>query len=340
MNNINTLNDLANSLRIYPNILKKIINQNFNVIDTENKKIENQINILKYEKKKKNGNGKRVIYSVLSDDLKNLLKILNTKFSDDFIPHEHIHGFVKGRGIKTNANMHLTKKYLLSIDIQDFFTHITPDMVRNNLQKLYPNNGLISEIVSIITIDNHLPQGYNTSPIIANLILSKMDKELNSLCIGDIIYTRYADDLYFSSNTFLPELNDIEDIINKHNFKINQDKVKVMKRGQKQFVSGLTIFDNKYARIPKRKKRQLRLEVHKIFQHGWGNHASHLLKKGGVNLNLISDEKREEEIHDKVDEIEIRIYGWISFLYSIEPKFAIQLSEKLSTLKSTTSNSK
>lgn len=332
MNNINTLNDLANSLRIYPNILKEIINQNFNIIDTEDKKIENRINILKYEKKKKSGNGKRIIYSVLSDDLKNLLKILNTKFSNDFIPQEYIHGFVKGRSIKTNANMHLTKKHLLSIDIQDFFSYITLDMVHNNLQKLYPKNKLINEIVSIITINNHLPQGYNTSPIIANLILSEMDIELNSLCIGDIIYTRYADDLYFSSNTILPELNDIEKIINRYKFKINLDKLKIMKRGQKQFVSGLTIFDNKYARIPKRKKRQLRLEVHKIFQHGWENHAIHLLTKGKVNLKLMSEEQRKKAIHDKVDKIEIRIYGWISFLYSIEPQFARKLSEKLLTL--------
>lgn len=324
MNNISTFNELANSLRIYPKILKEITNQNFNIINTEGEKIKNQINILKYEKTKKNGNRKRTIYAVLNDDLKNLLKILATKISSDFIPQECVHGFVKGKSIKSNANMHLAKKKLLSIDIQDFFKSITPEMVQNNLQKLYPNNKLINEIVSIITIDDHLPQGYNTSPVVANLILSEMDKDLNSLCYDDIIYTRYADDLYFSSNISLPELNDIKKIINKYKFKINQDKIKIMKRGQKQFVSGLTIFDDKYARIPKKTKRNLRLEVHKISQHGFRNHAKHQLQKeNAINIS-------NEQIDDKVKLIESRIYGWISYLYAIEPIIAEKFSQKLS----------
>jgi hypothetical protein len=330
MHNIEDLTDLANELRtdsgiIDSEFIKNIINHDFNIISNENNKKENSINILKYKKKKRNGIEERTIYSILNNVFKDLLKILNTKISEDSSLSDSVHGFRKGRSIKTNANCHLTRKNLTTIDIRNFFTTVTPNMVKKELTKLYPENKMIDEIVSIVTIDDHLPQGYNTSPTIANLILKDMDRELNSLCINnDVIYTRYADDLYFSSNSTLPKINQIEKIIQKHQFEINKDKVKFMKRGQKQFVSGLTIFDDKYARIPKRTKRNLRLEVHKISQHGFKNHAKHLLKKeNAINIS-------EEQIDSKVKLVEARIYGWISYLYAIEPSYAIKLSQKLS----------
>lgn len=79
-------------------------------------------------------------------------------------------------------------------------------------------------LADIVTYNKILVAGFNTSPIIANIVCSKMDKELSAICKDrNINYTRYADDLSFSSEDNI-ELDPLEEIITKYGFTLNTEK--------------------------------------------------------------------------------------------------------------------
>lgn len=278
---------------------------------------------------KKNSNlGHRVVYSIKNHLFSSILKTLNTYLKEIYLPEENVHGFINNRNIKTNATQHLSKRKLMSVDIENFFETISTDMINKSFISLGFTPEISPIISQLITLNGRLAQGYHTSPTIANIVASSLDKELlKEVCLDDIIYTRYADDLYFSSNKELPLLDSIEKIINKHGFKLNPNKTKYMPRGSKQYVTGLSVFDKNSPRIPKRIKKALRLEVYYI--NKWGM-KSHLLKKLGYSYNDYSSNILvRHEVDTEHDKSYARIYGWIKFIMSIEYKVGKKLENQL-----------
>ena len=328
---IQNLHDLSNYLRCRESLITSILDSDFHIIDNlQNElnsrnwyhdyfsgKYKGKIIIQKmYIPKKKKTNSYRVVYSIKTDAYSNILKTLNSHLSTLYLPYDNVHGFIQYRGIKTNATQHLGKKLLLTVDIYEFFETVDINLIVNAFVKLGFNEN-ISEILSrIVTLYQTLVKGYNTSPIIANMVCEEMDKELNKIAVNDIIYTRYADDLYFSSDHELPKLELIEQIINKNGFALNHAKTKLMRRGEKQYVTGLTIFDKNNPRISKKIKRNLRLEIYHIKKWGMLHHTLNQLGHSYEQYeNLI---KVQYEVESKIEENYNRINGWIQFIRSIE----------------------
>lgn len=330
-----TIRQLANYLRCDVEFLENAINKEFTIIDSKEQEnndlylvaFNNEIKVNKlYIKKKGVSSGYRIVHAVNTFQLSNTLKILNNYLSDIFIPKKSVHGFVKDKSIKTNAREHLGKKNVLSVDIERFFESITKTMVSNAFFKIGFSKVASDWLSNLTTINGHLVQGFNTSPTIANIVADEMDIELAYLSGNDVTYTRYADDLYFSTNNILPSVDDIENIISNYGFKINQSKTKEMKRGNYQFVTGLTVFDDKMPRIPKRIKKNLRLEIYFIQKYGYKEHAYRRLRNRGV---LVHDKEFHFELGQEVVDSQHRLFGWIHYIFSIEPKFAGNLYEKL-----------
>ena len=265
----------------------------------------------------------REVYSVRTDTLKNVLKGLSTFLKESHIPSNAVHGYVHGRNIRTNAEMHLSKRYLLSVDISNFFGSITTDMVSKALLSIGFSNFAIQHLSKIVTINNFLPPGYSTSPIISNIVVNSMDDELLHLSGNDCVYTRYADDLYFSSNTSLPTLENISAIVFNHGFTLNPQKTKYMPRGVKQYVTGLTVFDNVRPRITKRIKRNLRLELHYLTAYGLRGHVLKQLDK--TQKEYDADVYLKSQVDTEVKSIDNRITGWLRFINSVESNTAQKL---------------
>ncbi len=120
---------------------------------------------------------------------------------DKIIPSSHATAFRKNYSIINHVTPHKYNRYFLLIDIKDFFPSIERKRICFLFQTIGYNEKQSKILSRICTCGNFLPQGGITSPAIANLIVNRLDRRVSSLCIQkNIIYTRYADDLTFSSN--------------------------------------------------------------------------------------------------------------------------------------------
>ena len=152
------------------------------------------------------------------------------------------------------------------MDIQDFFPSVSFFRVRAVLQikPIEINKPLAHIIGNFCTLDGKLPQGAPTSPVITNIICQKLDRKLNSYCkkMG-IEYTRYADDLTFSSDHDLFNedfLNKIKEILLQEGFLVKDKKTRIRKPNMRQEVTGLVV--NEKVNITRDYVRNLRAMIH------------------------------------------------------------------------------
>lgn len=188
-------------------------------------------------------------------ELKNIMYTLAFILSELYIPTPEAIAFVPKRSIVDNAQVHMGKNYVLNIDLSDFFTSITSHMVERGLYKLGFSPTVAQCLSTICTypvvvdkkVLNVVPQGAPTSPLISNICAMTLDRRLSGLAKRfHLSYTRYADDITFSSNhnvyhkdgEFMQELYRI---ISDCHFTVNEKKTRLQKRGGRQEVTGLTV---------------------------------------------------------------------------------------------------
>jgi len=261
LNQLNSLEIISKSFNISLEFLQSIYNNEKNL-----KYIELFEILKKNPKRTKKYREVIKINSPYNLFYKELLHILEQKIEQDksYFISNIAHGFIKRRGILTNAIQHLNKKYLFKIDIKNYFKSIPKEGVKSVFLKLGLSE-LGAEIFSnLCTFEDVLYEGFNTSPILANLYCLDLDLELQALVSEyKVEISRYSDDITFSSNkNSFPSLDAINDIFEKYAFKINEEKTISLKYGQPQYVTGLSISNNKYPRIPKRMKRKTRQELY------------------------------------------------------------------------------
>ena len=255
--------------------------------------------------------GYRTVYSVLPHFASSALKVLKFYLNDLYVPNDCVHGFIKKRNIVTNARMHLNKKLILNVDIKNFFESINIDMVRGVYEKLGFQKDIAEILSNITTLNSRLVAGFSTSPVIANLYCNEMDEELMHVCSqNNITYTRYADDITFSGDK-IDILSDVGEILQRYGFEINKSKTRYYYRGNGQYVTGLSVEDAVKPRVPKYVKKRLRAEVYSICKYGLKSNVARILgiDEGGVDETMLK--KRAA-----------KIIGWLSFISSIEYKFA------------------
>jgi len=169
------------------------------------------------------------------------------------------HGFHQGRTIVSNAEVHKRRRFVFNLDLADFFGTINFGRVRgffihDTMFSLEPKVATI--IAQIACHDNALPQGSPCSPVISNLIGNILDSRLLALARdAHCTYTRYADDLTFSTNEklFPTEIavnvhgadwevgTLLRKTIEKTGFFINPVKTRMSLRQSRQTVTGLVV---------------------------------------------------------------------------------------------------
>lgn len=190
-------------------------------------------------------------------NLKLMQRCLNRILQTLYQAPSSANGFVPHRSVADNARFHIGKKYVFNTDLKDFFPSITYDRVYNSLiikPFEFPYN--IAEVIAGLcctetVLDGQsriaLPQGAPTSPVMANAVCLPLDRKCSGLAKRfGVSYSRYADDITFSSNKnmfFLGSdfMTEFQMIIASQHFSINHDKDRVQNYAGRQLVTGLVV---------------------------------------------------------------------------------------------------
>lgn len=213
----------------------------------------------------------KTIQTVTIDRLKCILPI-----------HPNAFAYVKKKGIKDNALIHLKTKYLLKMDFYDFFNSITDEIFFNLLMKknIYYDKYTLDRLKQTlfwkpIGSNNFiLSVGAPSSPFISNAILFPFDEILSQHTIlKNIHYSRYADDLTFSGNNKDELLNMI--LLTKKvlhelfqgKIVVNDLKTKLISPGVNKFVTGITLTPQGNLSIGRKRKRLIFGLIYKYTLH-------------------------------------------------------------------------
>lgn len=218
-------------------------------------------------------------YRMISAPDKDLQAIQSTIYSRILssvtIVHPAAVGFRCGRSVVDNAAPHLGKRYVLKMDIHDFFGSIRSPRVRQTFKKIgYPEN--VSKVLgALCCLHRHLPQGAPTSPALSNIVGYEMDRKLAALAAEyGLTYTRYADDLTFSGDVFPKEqiIPQVKRIIRDEKFEPNHKKTHFMNQSSRKIITGVSVASGVKLTIPKSKKREIRKNVYFILTKGLAEH--------------------------------------------------------------------
>ena len=181
---------------------------------------------------------------------KTYLKVIQWWIADNILSNvsvdDCVHGFVRGRSYVSNAETHLGAKHLLNVDIEKFFPSISDEMVLSIFESLGYGSYGAQLLSALCTLDGFSPTGAPTSPMIGNAVLSSFDMEIREMARQQgLTYTRYADDLTFSSDSRIEDgfANQVSALIKKFGFELNDSKTKFMGTGDRKEVTGVTIND-------------------------------------------------------------------------------------------------
>lgn len=245
----------------------------------------------KFELPKKSGGVRKICapnvhLRLLQRRLANVLYDCREQIDEDHGYKPLSHGFRKRQSIITNAKPHKRRRYVLNLDLQDYFPSFNFGRVRGFFIKnrhFALNEKVATLIAQIACFENELPQGSPCSPVIADLITHPLDVRLAQFAKKhSLTYTRYADDLTFStSKANIPEAvvrqdaNDrthwllgdaLVERITREGFTVNPEKTRLQLRGKRQVVTGLTV--NAKVNVSAEYYRRARAMCHSLFTRG------------------------------------------------------------------------
>lgn len=254
--------------------------------------------------------------------------------------HFSSQAFNKGNSIKKCASRHCGAKWLIKIDIADFFSSVSEIQVYRIFRGLNYQPLVAFELARLCTVGTHnesprkknrnwnvltpnkkislysqnllgyLPQGAPTSPLLANLIMKESDNALQVLAQkSSLTYTRYSDDLIFStSETFFNRsqakkfIFDAYKILSKSGFKPQFRKTIIVPPSSKKIVLGLNV-DSENPKLSKVTKDKIRQHLYYLEKLGPVQHA--------FNRKF-----------DSVWGLKMHLRGLLDYAYMIEPEFA------------------
>ena len=272
----------------------------------------------RYTIPKKNKSGYRVIYHP-SKQTKSLQYALMETFLKKFPVHKSAAAY-KG-GLKSpllkNAKAHSAYSYSIHLDFKDFFPSITSndliDLIRKYPEFDYFDKGDLKLIEKALFIKTHniyqLAIGAPSSPMISNIIMYSLDDEIEKLANSISVhssYSRYADDIVFSSNikgscnTFYDEIKKFLSKTKSPKIFLNENKTIFASKKGRRVVTGLIICPNKKISIGRKNKKYIK--------------------------KLVNDFRFE-----KISEKNLKyLSGYLSYILDVEPDFYNRLALKYS----------
>ncbi len=261
----------------------------------------------------KRGGGERVIAQP-AKETKYIQHWLIKNIFQELPVHQCSTAYTKGSSIKNNALVHKDNSYISKFDFENFFPSIKfEDLIAHISRHLEENLSKedIQDIARISCIKYkeqkglYLSIGAPSSPLLSNTIMFEFDTEVFAWCLDQgISYSRYADDLTFSTNIKGISSN-IEPFIKKIIKKLeyprlafNTKKTTYLSKKYQRRITGLIINNEGNISIGRERKREISSLIHKF------------------SLNLLPD----EELY--------RLQGLLGFAKDVEPLFLTRMGAK------------
>jgi RNA-directed DNA polymerase len=267
---------------------------------------------------------------------------------------EAAHGFLPEKNIVSNAQLHVGAKIIVNFDLENFFPSISYRRVKGVFRALGYAEA-IAAIFALVTTapeteeveidgktyfvglgERHLPQGSPASPAISNLAARRLDKSLTKIAENlGFRYTRYADDLTFSTADKDANVSKLMSqtrfVVKKQGFKINENKTRVLRRGRQQEVTGIVVNDK--ISIDRKTLRKFRAVLHQAETTGleglrWGNSPNLIAALHGyANFVFMVDKEKGYGFRQQVRRIAEK-YEWTPQPSKFAPKKTEENSPK------------
>lgn len=224
---------------------------------------------------KRNGRGLRLI-SQPTAELKLVQKWLVSNYLQSLPIHDAATAYRSGLGIKDHAQLHAAGKYLLKLDFEDFFPSIQGSDFRRHVEK-FSSLSLPDQIALVRLLFKSesggkrllLSIGAPSSPLVSNTILYSFDVAVSEYCAqAGVRYSRYADDLAFSTNTpYILEavkarIFEICQTLDYPRLRLNEGKTVFTSKKHQRQLTGLILSNDGRASLGRDKKRQIRAVAH------------------------------------------------------------------------------
>lgn len=263
-----------------------------------------------FQVKKKNGKFRQINEPL--PNLKDIQKWILENILYTQKAHKIAKAYLPKKHLKDNARFHTKRAVVIAMDIKDFFPSIHQDDITRIFARMGYTDLLSSMFAKLTCLNNALPQGAPTSPYLSNLYMYDFDEALIRYCSDkNIIYTRYADDLTFSSKDGNIDidalLGEVEQHLGEKHLQLNREKTKVMTPDERQIVTGVVVNERVHASIEL--KKEIRQSMFYIRKYGI---ASHKERIGSTRRNY-----------------ERYLLGQINFVLSLEPQNKEFLSYRL-----------
>ncbi|MGD0791275.1 MAG: retron St85 family RNA-directed DNA polymerase [Terriglobales bacterium] len=264
----------------------------------------------KYSIKKRSG-GERLIHHPARE-----LKLVQRWLVENILFHLPVHpaatAYRRGSSIRKNAALHANNNYVLRVDFQDFFPSLRrSDIIavlqrhQETIARLALADEDISFITAIVSREGGLVIGAPSSPVLSNALMFRFDEYCARECLTmGVAYSRYADDLYFSTNSpnVLSELlSKVRAHISQESsprLQINEKKTVFTSKKRRRVVTGLTLTSDRKISIGRKRKRILKSLVFRL-------------------------------LHEQIAPAQIReLEGWVAYTRSVEPAFVASIERK------------
>lgn len=273
--------------------------------------------------------GSSRLISAPKPELKAVQRWITREVTEHLPVHGAAHGFLTGRSIVSNAEVHAGARVIVKLDIRGFYPTVTMRRVKGLLRRA----GLGEQVATVMALlatespreavtthgrthyvalgPRSLPQGAPTSPSITNALCLRLDCRLSGLArMLGCRYTRYADDLTFSWHDTGSQvgrlLRGASAIVKSEGFEIHAKKTRVMRAGARQKVTGLVVNaaeGRPAARVPRKTQRALRAAIknRELGRPGHGETLEQL--KGMAAFVMMTDLARGREYMARIDRL-------------------------------------